>query len=131
MISWRKGLAILCVLAAALLLAATIVFVFDEDAAHVIFDYAADPGVMVVLGLVVLANVLDSLRIRRNGGAHLAQLPRDVITALVAMVGYPISAAVHGQDGPGQGPCVRVVGLPDIHCPGGADIRGDFVVADC
>ena len=86
MISWRKGLAILCVVAAALLLAATIVFVFDEDAAHVIFAYAADPGVMIVLGLVVLANVLDSLRIRKNGGPHLAQLPRDVITALVAMV---------------------------------------------
>ena len=84
--SWRRGLAVLCVIAAALLLAATIVFVFDEDAAHVIFDYAADPGIMVVLGFVVLANVLDSLRIRRNGGSHLAQLPRDVITALVAMV---------------------------------------------
>ena len=39
-----------------------------------------------MLGLVVLANVLDSLRIRRNGGSHLAQLPRDAITALVAMV---------------------------------------------
>ena len=50
MMPWRKGLAILCVIAAALLLAATIVFVFDEDAAHVIFDYAADPGVMIVLG---------------------------------------------------------------------------------
>ena len=86
MISWRKGLAALCVIAAALLLAATVVFVFDEDAAHVIFDYAADPGVIVVLGLVVLANVLDSLRVRRQGGSHLGQLPRDVITALVAMV---------------------------------------------
>ena len=86
MISWRKGLAALCIIAAALLLAATVVFVFDEDAAHVIFDYAADPGVIIVLGLVVLANVLDSLRIRRKSGSHLGQLPRDVITALVAMV---------------------------------------------
>ena len=86
MTSWRKGLALLCVIAAALLLAATIVYVFDEDLAQVIYDYAADPGVIVVLALVVLVNAIDSLRIRRNGGSHLAQLPRDVITALVAMV---------------------------------------------
>ena len=85
---WRKGLAVLCVIAAALLLAATVVYVFDEDLAQVIYDYAADPGVIFVLGLVVLANVIDSLRIRRNGGPHLAQLPRDVTTALVAMVDF-------------------------------------------
>ncbi len=86
MISWRKGLAALCIIAAVLLLAATVVFVFDEDAAHVIFDYAADPGVILVLALVVLVNAVDSVRIRSRGGAHLSQLPRDVITALVAMV---------------------------------------------
>lgn len=86
MISWRRGLAVLCIIAAALLLATSVVYVFDEDAAHIIYDYAADPGVIFVLALVVLVNVVDSLRIRSRGGAHLSQLPRDVITALVAMV---------------------------------------------
>ena len=128
MMSWRKGLAVLCVVAAALLLAATIVFVFDEDAAHVIFDYAADPGVMVVLGFVVLANVLDSLRIRRNGGSHLAQLPRDVITALVAMVNIRYLLQYMAKMDPDRDPVFASVGLPDIHCSGGAGLRGDFVV---
>ena len=86
MLVWRRGLSVLCIIAAALLLAATVVFVFDEEAAHVIFDYAADPGVIFVLALVVLVNVVDSVRIRSRGGARLSQLPRDVITALVAMV---------------------------------------------
>ena len=86
MLVWRRGLSVLCIIAAVLLLTATVVFVFDEDAAHVIFDYAADPGVILVLALVVLVNAVDSVRIRSRGGAHLSQLPRDVITALVAMV---------------------------------------------
>ena len=86
MFHWRRGLAVLCIIAAALLLAATVVFVFDEDTAHVIFDYAADPGVILILALVVLVNVVDSVRIRSRGGANISQLPRDVITALVAMV---------------------------------------------
>ena len=49
------------------------------------FNYAADPGVLASLTLVTLANVMHSLRVRNEGGSHLAQLPRDVITALVTM----------------------------------------------
>ena len=41
---------------------------------------------LVVIGLTVLVNIGDSLRIRNRAGNHLAQMPRDVVTALVAIV---------------------------------------------
>ena len=85
MISWRRGLAVLCVVSVLLLITGNIVWQFNEDAAGKVFNYAADPGVLASLTLVTLANVMHSLRVRNEGGSHLAQLPRDVITALVAM----------------------------------------------
>ncbi len=85
MISWRRGLAVLCVVSGLLLIAGNVVWQFNEEAAGRVFNYAADPGVLASLALVTLANVTESLRVRNKDGSHLAQLPRDVITALVAM----------------------------------------------
>ena len=42
--------------------------------------------VIVPMALTVLLNVADSLRARRDPSAHLRQLPRDVITVVVAFV---------------------------------------------
>ena len=43
-----------------------------------------DPLIVIVLAIATLVNIADSLRVRDAGGGHLGQLPRDVVTALVA-----------------------------------------------
>ncbi|MYA03237.1 MAG: hypothetical protein F4Y37_01280 [Caldilineaceae bacterium SB0664_bin_22] len=85
---WRKGLSLLCGLTALLVAGNWLFFAVNQEASQVIWDYVADPAVLVLLGLTVLVNVRDSLQVRNNAGTHLTQLPRDIITALEAMVGF-------------------------------------------
>lgn len=84
----KKGLSILCWITSFMVLANSLFFAVDQETSGMLWDYLVDPAVMVFLGLTVLVNVGDSLRIRNEPGPHTAQLPRDVVTALVAMVGF-------------------------------------------
>ena len=59
---------------------------YNKEVSQFIWDYVVDPAALVVMGLNVLVNVSDSLRIRSRVGNHLTQWPRDVVTALVAIV---------------------------------------------
>ena len=129
MISWRRGLAVLCVVSGLLLIAGNVVWQFNEEAAGRVFNYAADPGVLASLALVTLANVTESLRVRNKDGSHLAQLPRDVITALVAMFAVRLPAAIRAGDASRQRPGRVAVGLPGVHRGGCAGVRGDFALA--
>ena len=65
-----------------------LLFAVDQETSQVIWDYVADPAVLVLLGLTVLVNLRDSLQVHNNPGTQLTQLPRDIITALEAMVGF-------------------------------------------
>ena len=85
---WRKSLSILCGLTALLVAGNWLFFAVNQEASQIIWDYVADPAVLVLLGLTVLVNMRDSLQVRNNPGTHLTQLPRDIITALEAMVGF-------------------------------------------
>ena len=86
MVSWRKGLAVLGGVTAVAVLSNELYYPYDKEVSELIWDYIVDPAALVVLGLNVLVNVADSLRIRGRAGSHLAQWPRDVVTALVAIV---------------------------------------------
>ncbi len=88
MTTWRAGLAVLCAAAAALLLLNIFVHTADADTAEFIWNYIADPAAIVAIALTAIVNARDSLRVRASGdGAAARQLPRDVVTALTAIVG--------------------------------------------
>ena len=59
----------------------------NNSARSTLWDYIPDSAIIIVIALNVLVNVRDSLRTRSQAGGHLAQWPRDVVTALVAIVG--------------------------------------------
>ena len=86
MVSWRRGLAVLGGVTAVAVLSNELYYPYDKEVSQLICDYIVDPAALAVLGRDVLVNVADSLRIRSRVGNHLAQWPRDVVTALVAIV---------------------------------------------
>ena len=86
MVSWRRGLAVLGGIAAVAVLSNELYYPYNKEVSQFIWDYVVDPAALVVMGLNVLVNVSDSLRIRSRVGNHLTQWPRDVVTALVAIV---------------------------------------------
>ena len=91
MVLWRRGLAVLCAMVALAVIGNSFIFAFEEEAGRFIWDYIADPLVIVALFVVTVVNVMDSLLIRMSDDSHLTQLPRDLITALVAIVGFPVA----------------------------------------
>ena len=86
MIPWRKVLAALGGVTAAAVLGNELYYPYDKEISQIIWSWIVDPAVVIVMGLMVLVNVRASLRIRSGGGDHRMQMPRDVITALVALV---------------------------------------------
>ena len=86
MTSWRKWLAVLAGITAVAALFNDLYFPYNEAVSQFIWSYIADPAILVIIGLTILVNVRDSLSIRSLEGNHLTQLPRDVVTALVAIV---------------------------------------------
>ncbi len=83
---WRKWLAVLGGITAVAVLFNELYYPYNKAVSGFIWDYIADPAALIVMGFNVLVNVGDSLRIRSRAGNHLTQMPRDVITALVAVV---------------------------------------------
>ena len=84
---WRKILSVIGGITAAATLANELYWPYNKEVGQFIWDYIADPAIIIVIALNVLVNVRDSLRTRSQAGGHLAQWPRDVVTALVAIVG--------------------------------------------
>ena len=84
--TWRGRLAIVGGATALLVLLNELYFPYNRSASQFIWDWIADPLAIVVIALMIVVNVRDSLAVRNGPGDHLAQLPRDVITALVAVV---------------------------------------------
>ncbi len=84
----RKILAVFNILAVLSILGNALVFAVDQVTGQLIYDYVADPAVIIAIFLTVLVNLGDSLRKRDGSGNRQEQLPRDVITALVAMLGF-------------------------------------------
>ena len=76
------------ILAVLSILGNALVFAVDQVTGQLIYDYVADPAVIIAIFLTVLVNLGDSLRKRDGSGNRQEQLPRDVITALVAMLGF-------------------------------------------
>ena len=68
---WRKSLSLLCGLTALTVAGNWLFFAVNQEASQVIWDWIADPAVLVLLGLTVLVNVTDSLQVRNNPGTHL------------------------------------------------------------
>lgn len=83
---WRKWLAILGGITAIAVLLTELYWPYNKDVGQFLWDYIVDPVALVVIGLNILVNVRDSLRIRSRAGSHLTQMPRDVVTTLVAIV---------------------------------------------
>lgn len=84
----KKTLSILCAVTAALLLVNNLWRGFEEEMSQFAFDYLTDPLVIISVVLVALVNLRDSLRLRNATGNHLAQIPRDAITALEGILGF-------------------------------------------
>lgn len=84
--SWRKWLAILGGITAIAVLLTELYWPYNKEVGQFLWDYIVDPAALAVIGLNVLVNVRDSLRIRNREGSHLTQMPRDVVTVLVAVV---------------------------------------------
>ena len=104
MVSWRRGLAVLSVMVALAVIGNSFIFAFEREPGQFIWDYIADPLVIVVLFVVTLVNVIDSLLIRTHAGSHLTQLPRDIVTALVAIVGFRYLLQYLAKMSPAQDP---------------------------
>lgn len=86
MASWRRVLAVLGGVTAVAVLFAELFYPYNKDVGQIVWSWIVDPAVVIVMGLIVLVNVRASLRIRGGSGDHRAQMPRDVITTLVAIV---------------------------------------------
>ena len=86
MVSWRRVLAVVGGITAVAVLATELYWPYNKEVGQFLWDYLVDPAAMIVIGINVLVNVADSLRVRGGPGNHLAQWPRDVATVLVAVV---------------------------------------------
>ena len=86
MVPWRRVLAVLGGITAVAVLFAELYYPYNKEAGQIIWSWIVDPAVVVVMGLIVMVNVRASLRVRSGAGDHGTQMPRDVITALVAIV---------------------------------------------
>ena len=84
--SWRKTLAVLGGMTAVAVLLNELYYPYNKEISQFIWDFIADPLALIVIGLNILVNVGDSLRTRGRAGQSPRQLPRDVVTALVAVV---------------------------------------------
>ena len=99
----RKPLGALSLLVALTLLAAYYVSAALADFPDAVW-HVVDILAVVVIGLTVLVNVLDSLHARRDPSAHLRQLPRDAITVVAAFVlmlflhNFLLFSAPHAED---------------------------------
>ncbi len=110
MVLWRRGLAVLCAMVALAVIGNSFIFAFEEEAGRFIWDYIADPLVIVALFVVTVVNVMDSLLIRMSGDSHLIQFPRDLITALVAIVGFRYLLQYLAKMGPTSDPVADLWG---------------------
>ncbi len=86
MVAWRRVLVVLGGITAVAVLFAELFYPYNKDVGQIIWSWIVDPAVVAVMGLIVLVNVRASLRIRSRAGDHRTQMPRDVVTALVALV---------------------------------------------
>ena len=88
MFSWRKPLGAVALIVALVALVNYYLFAVDRATGQVIWNII-DPVIIVVLAALILLNIADSVRARRqaaDGGRHGGhQLPRDIITAIAAM----------------------------------------------
>ena len=83
---WRKGLSLLCGLTALTVAGNWLFFAINQEASQVIWDYVADPAVLVLLALTILVNLRDSLQARNKPN------PFDPVAA-----GCHHSAGGHGR----------------------------------
>ena len=86
MVPWRRGLAVVGGITAVAVLATELYWPYNKEVGQLLWDYIVDPAALIVIGINILVNIGDSLRIRGGPGDHLTQWPRDVITVLVAVV---------------------------------------------
>ena len=86
MVPWRRILAVVGGIAAVAVLATELYWPYNKELGQFFWDYLVDPVALIVIGINILVNIGDSLRIRSGSGNHLAQWPRDVVTVLVAIV---------------------------------------------
>ena len=86
MVPWRRILAVVGGITAVAVLATELYWPYNKELGQFFWDYLVDPVALIVIGINILVNIGDSLRIRGGSGNHLAQWPRDVVTALVAIV---------------------------------------------
>ena len=84
MVPWRRGLAVVGGITAVAVLATELYWPYNKEVGQLLWDYIVDPAALIVIGINILVNIEDSLRIRGGSGNHLAQWPRDVVTVLVA-----------------------------------------------
>ena len=88
MFSWRKPLGAVALIVALVALVNYYLFAVDRATGQTIWNII-DPVIIVVLAALILLNIADSVRIRRQAaagsghGGH--QLRRDVITAIAAV----------------------------------------------
>ena len=88
MFSWRKPLGAVALIVALVALVNYYLFAVDRATGQIIWNII-DPVIIVVLATLILLNIADSVRIRRQAaagsghGGH--QLPRDIVTAIAAM----------------------------------------------
>ena len=85
MFSWRKPLGAVALIVALVALVNYYLFAVDRATGQIIWNII-DPVIIVVLAALILLNIADSVRARRqaaDGGGH--QVPRDVITAGAAV----------------------------------------------
>ena len=86
MVSWRRILAVVGGITAVAVLATELYWPYNKELGQFFWDYLVDPVALIVIGINILVNIGDSLRIRGGSGNHLTQWPRDVVTVLVAIV---------------------------------------------
>ena len=88
MFSWRKPLAGVALIVALVAMVNYYLFAVDRATGQIIWNII-DPVIIVVMAALILLNIADSVRARRQDadssghGGH--QLPRDIITAGAAV----------------------------------------------
>ena len=91
----RKILAVFNILAVLSILGNALVFAVDQVTGQLIYDYVADPAVIVAIFLTVLVNLGDSLRKREGFGVQPGTAAAGCHYCISRHVGFPLPPAIH------------------------------------
>ena len=113
MVPWRRILAVVGGIAAVAVLATELYWPYNKELGQFFWDYLVDPVALIVIGINILVNIGDSLRIRGGSGNVPGPMAQGRCHGAGGDSVGAFPNAVQRQDSPRPRSYLRVVGPPD------------------